>query len=329
MGRPREEIDKKNEIGQVIELYSKEQVVWKKERLLAIKLLVEGGKSYMDVASIIGRTESIVRVWTRAFRAGGIEQLLIRGNGGGRKGMLSAEVKEAMIEKLRQGSFRTAKQFKGWLRDEHGVEMSEKGVYYHLGKLGGRLKVARPSHLKKSQAKEQEFRETLAEKLEELNLPKDQQVSLWVYDEYEWSEDRQERSDVAQRVSEANQMRYRLHPLMRKMWSLIGTRVVAPVHRRFKWGYLFGAIEVSEGQIQDTPLPDNIRVLTLPAYSPELNPMEKYWDVIKDSICTRCWDNMEELETKIEEVIKQWWNKADGFGSLFTNSYLRSELNVT
>ena len=43
MGRPREEIDKKNEIGQVIELYSKEQVVWKKERLLAIKLLVEGG----------------------------------------------------------------------------------------------------------------------------------------------------------------------------------------------------------------------------------------------------------------------------------------------
>ena len=130
-------------------------------------------------------------------------------------------------------------------------------------------------------------------------------------------------------MSEANQMRYGLHPLMRKMWSLIGTRVVAPVHRRFKWGYLFGAIEVSEGQIQDTPLPDNIRVLTLPAYSPELNPMEKYWDVIKDSICTRCWDNMEELETKIEEVIKQWWNKTDGFGSLFTNSYLRSELNVT
>ena len=148
------------------------------------------------------------------------------------------------------------------------------------------------------------------------------------------------------------------------------------MHRRFKWGYLFGAIEVSEGQagseflftdgiakdfdrafleqisksdpdkihviigagagfhhkegqIQDTLLPDNIRVLTLPAYSPELNPMEKYWDVIKDSICTRYWDNMEELETKIEEVIKQWWNKADGFGSLFTNSYLRSELNVT
>ena len=323
MGRPREEIDKKNEIGQVIELYSKEQVVWKKERLLAIKLLVGGGKSYMDVASIIGRTESIVRVWTRAFRAGGIEQLLIRGNGGGRKGMLSAEVKEAMIEKLRQGSFRTAKQFKGWLRDEHGVEMSEKGVYYNLGKLGGRLKVARPSHLKKDEAKEKKFRETLAEKLVELDLPKDKEVSLWVYDEYEWSEDRQERSDVAQRVSEANQMRYGLHPLLRKMWSLIGVRVVAPVHRRFKWGYLFGAIEVSdrqagseflftdvlakdfdrtfleqisksnpdkvhvvigdgagfhhkEGQLNESSLPENIKILTLPAYSPELNPMEKY-----------------------------------------------------
>ena len=28
------------------------------------------------------------------------------------------------------------------------------------------------------------------------------------------------------------------------MWSLVGTRVVAPVNRRFKWGYLLGAIEV-------------------------------------------------------------------------------------
>lgn len=35
----------------------------------------------------------------------------------------------------------------------------------------------------------------------------------------------------------------------KKMWSLLGTRVVTPVYRRFKWGYLFAALEVEEDRI--------------------------------------------------------------------------------
>lgn len=355
MARTRGKLDHKNEAQEVVNRYRTEKVVWKKERLLTIKLLLETDQSYKQVADIVGRARSIVQVWAKAFQDGGLEGLLVRGTTrSGRKSRLTKAAQEEMVEKLKQGSFRTAKQFQGWLKDEHNVELSEKGIYYHLGKLGGRLKVPRPSHLKKDEHKEHEFRETLAEKLIELNLPKDKEVSLWVYDE----------------------MRYGLHPLLRKMWSLIGTRVVAPVHRRFKWGYLFGAIEVSEGQAgseflftdglakdfdhaflsqisesapdrihvvigdgagfhhkegqeeEGNALPANVRVLTLPAYSPELNPMEKYWDVIKDSICTKCWDSMEELETKIESVLQEWWQKSDGFGSLFTHSYLRSELNA-
>ena len=33
--------------------------------------------------------------------------------------------------------------------------------------------------------------------------------------------------------------------------------------------------------------PANVRVITRPPYSPELNPIEKLWDVIKDRICNR------------------------------------------
>ena len=144
--------------------------------------------------------------------------------------------------------------------------------------------------------------------MKELDLPKDRPIKLWVYDE----------------------MRYGLHPLLRKMWSLVGHRMVAPVNRRFEWGYLFGAIEVEgggseflytdgvlkefdreflnqisrndlkcehvvigdgagfhhrEGQDGEECLPANIHVLTLPPYSPELNPIEKLWDIVKDKIC--------------------------------------------
>ena len=158
------------------------------------------------------------------------------------------------------------------------------------------------------------------------------------------------------------------------MWSLAGKRVVAPVHRRFKWGYVFGAIEVGgtgsefmytdglskmmdagfieqvaksdpekmhviigdgaafhnkEGQTSTEELPANVRILTLPAYSPELNPIEKLWDIVKDVICTVAWADLGALEEKLTEVLREWWERPDGFASLFTSSYLVSELNAT
>ena len=350
MARPRGKLDYKNEADEVAKRFKSEKTVWRKERLQSIKLLLETALSYAEVADLVGRHPSRVKEWAKQFRLGGIDQLLVRGNGGGRKPKMNAKVQAEFVEKLRVGAFRTAKQFSHWLREEHQVELAEGSLYYQLGKLKGRLKVPRPSHLKKDPEKVEIFRNSVAEQMEALKIPKDKEVVLWVYDE----------------------MRYGLHPLLRKMWSLIGTRVIAPVNRRFKWGYVFGAISVEGGHSEfiyadglskemdalfinqiskSTPdkvhvvigdgagfhhkqnsdgelaLPENIHILTLPPYSPELNPIEKLWDVIKDDICNVCWDNMEALEAKLTSSLKAMWNKVDGFSSFFTNSYLRSELN--
>lgn len=323
-----------------------------KERLLTIKLLLETDNSYEEVASIVGKHPSRVKVWAKQFKEGGLEQLLTRGNGGGRKPKMPKEASEALTEKLREGAFRTAGQVEAWLLQEHGIQYAKGSIYYVLGKHGGRLKVPRPCHQKKDPVKEAEFRATLADKLADLKLPKDRELSLWVYDE----------------------MRYGLHPLLRKMWSLAGTRVVAPVNRRFKWGYLFGAIEVGgngseflytdclgkeadaqfikqvaesapgkihviigdgagfhhkEHQEHGSALPENVRILTLPPYSPELNPIEKLWDIVKDGICNVNWSSLSELEDRLTERLRDWWERRDGFASLFTGSYLRSELNAT
>lgn len=352
MARKRRRLDVKNESAEVLLLFKKEKLLWRKERLQTIKLLLETEKSYDEVAQIVGRHPSRVRKWADEFRAGGIDQLLTRGNGGGRKSLMPREVQDALTEKLRGGTFRTAGQIEQWLKDEHQLEYGKGSIYYMLGKLGGRLKVPRPSHEKKDPLKEVEFRTTLAEQLCELDLPKDKEMKLWVYDE----------------------MRYGLHPLLRKMWSLLGTRVIAPVNRRFKWGYVFGAIEVAgsgseflytdglgkemdalfvnqiassdpekihviigdgagfhhkEGQDHGESLAQNVRILTLPPYSPELNPIEKLWDIVKDTICTVNWDSLEQLEERLTKILRSWWERADGFGSLFTNSYLRTELNAT
>ena len=352
MARKRGRLDFKNEAKEVGELFKKESLTWKKERLQTIKLLLETEYSYRQVADLVGRHPSRVKLWAKEFRQGGIAQLLTRDHGGGRKSKLTKLAAQELTEKLRAGSFRTAKQAAHWLKEEHGLTYRGGAIYYVLGKLGGRLKVPRPCHQKKDEEKCELFQTSLAEQLVDLDLPKDKEISLWVYDE----------------------MRYGLHPLLRKMWSLIGTRVVAPVNRRFKWGYVFGAIEVDgngseflyadglskemdalfieqvaksapdkthviigdgagfhhkEGQDHDEAFPKNVRILTLPPYSPELNPIEKLWDIVKDTICTVNWPDLESLEQRMTLTLRDWWDRPDGFGSLFTSSYLRTELNAT
>jgi transposase len=74
-------------------------------------------------------------------------------------------------------------------------------------------------------------------------------------------------------------------------------------------------------------LPANLKIITLPAYSPELNPVEKFWNIVKDTICSKAWPTLEALEEKITVTLRKYWEDTSRVMSLFLNSYLRSELN--
>ncbi len=51
-------------------------------------------------------------------------------------------------------------------------------------------------------------------------------------------------------------------------------------------------------------VPDNIRLLHLPPYSPELNPMERVWDYLRQNkLCATVWDSYDEI---IEACAKAW-----------------------
>ena len=52
-------------------------------------------------------------------------------------------------------------------------------------------------------------------------------------------------------------------------------------------------------------VPDNITLLPLPPYSPELNPMENVWEYLRaNKLCNRVWDNYE----AIIDACKQAWS---------------------
>jgi hypothetical protein len=55
-------------------------------------------------------------------------------------------------------------------------------------------------------------------------------------------------------------------------------------------------------------LPANLKSITLPAHSPELNPVEKFWDIVKDSICNTAWPTLEAFQEKITVTLRNIGN---------------------
>ena len=52
-------------------------------------------------------------------------------------------------------------------------------------------------------------------------------------------------------------------------------------------------------------IPNNIRTIILPPYSPELNPTEKLWQYIKDhTIKNRIYKTLQELEKAVCKFVK-------------------------
>jgi hypothetical protein len=60
----------------------------------------------------------------------------------------------------------------------------------------------------------------------------------------------------------------------------------------------------------DAHLPDNVRIITLPAYSPELNPIEGLWDQVKDGLCNKVFATLAELEIVLRDELQRFWRDA-------------------
>jgi transposase len=350
MARTRGKLDQKEEAAEVLRLLEKEPPGWRKERLLALKHGMERKLSTQEIADAIGRGKATIYLWFKTFRERGLSAVLSKESGKGFAPALDDEQMEVFAQELAKGQWRTGHEAYAWLQKTYGVSFHPQRIYVYLKKLKGRLKVPRPSHAKQDAEKVEHFKRDLTQKLMNFNLDRRKPLRLWIYDE----------------------MRYGLAPVTRRMWGLRGVPLVAPVHHRYQWGYLYGAIQVGgggseflfsptvskevdaiflhqiaardpganhviigdgagfhhhAGKDHGGKLAENIHLITLPPYSPELNPVESLWDQFKDKICNQVFASLEELEAKLEEQIQLYWKEPKRLFNLVGHGYLSSKLN--
>jgi transposase len=203
--------------------------VRQRQRLQAVLLATTGQHGYRDIAQIVGCATSTFALWLNQYLAGGIEGLLRRESPPGVTSPIGQpKVQKQFEEGLKAGRWRTAAQVAAWLQEEHGIRRAAKSIYRWLGKAGGALRVPRPCHIQQDPLAAAAFRAELEQRLEKLALPKDKPVRIWVADE----------------------SRFGLHTQSRRCWGLRGQRVVIPQQQRYEWEYVYGALEVVQGQAQ-------------------------------------------------------------------------------
>ena len=267
----------------------------RRERLLAVRLGLAGELGLAQIANAVGRSRATIQTWFDTYRQGGVDALLYdaRNDNPGRPSELSGLALVELQKDLENGRWRSVPQVQRWLAQTHGIQLALSSLYDRLGKVGARLRVPRKSHCKKDPAASVEFRTELASKLMALALPASRPVRLWVLDE----------------------MRYGLHGFTRRVWGLPNFRPVVPTQQKYQWGFVYGAgFHLRDG---DAHLPDNVRIITLPAYSPELNPIEGLWDQVKDGLCNKVFDTLAELEVVLRDKLQRFWRDARRVHSLF------------
>jgi hypothetical protein len=72
-------------------------------------------------------------------------------------------------------------------------------------------------------------------------------------------------------------------------------------------------------------LPANGRVIAFPPYSPELNPVEKLWDQVKDRICNQPFGSLRALEPVMTDFLWAFWEDARRVASLVGQGWLPTQ----
>ena len=78
----------------------------------------------------------------------------------------------------------------------------------------------------------------------------------------------------------------------------------------------------------DARLPERVRLVDLPPYSPELNPCEQFWDLLKDDVCNKVYKSVAALRRAMKATLRRFWDDATSVVRLIGREWLKVQLNA-
>lgn len=354
MARPRAKLDRLEQAEEVaLRLKSESRGIYR-ERLMAVSHGLKGELGLQAIADLLGRSRATIQTWFDWYRREGVERLCGRSETKtGPKSRLHEQARQELQKKLAKGSFRRGADAQEWLRKRFGIEAKAVTVRAWMGKLGARLKVVRPRHPNSSEAKKAEFREQLARKLlgalnEKGSDFRNRPLRIWAADEARFGlQPCHRRAWVSQgvRATKDSSIRYDWQYLRaalqiggggseylysNKADGEVSVCFLEQISRRDPYAihaviWDGASFHPREG---DPRIPGNVVLLRQPPYRPELNPVERLWDMLRDGLCNRSWNSLEHLLEQAPRWLKEFWSDPRRICSLIGEGWMLHQVNV-
>ena len=315
-------------VRQIETAWGEPQPDWARQRLLVVRLIAQPELTVAQIMRAAGVCRQTVFTYRDRVVAGGVTGLLQRRWGGARVPAVRGAVAAEFVERLEAGQFRQARDAQAWIKKRTRRSLSESGVRKVLRRLGGKLKVPRKSHKKKDPAKAMAFKVELPARLTAITgLAPTQPVRIWVLDELRYG-----LLPVIRRVWARRGVRVHAPYATKYQWGylhealevdgenrvelLFTPAIDRDIHAVFLRQIADADPAAQHVVIQDQAgfhlpqgdarLPANLRLLPLPPYCPELNPVERFGGLLKARLANRLYPSLRRLEDHLLAASREW-----------------------
>jgi transposase len=320
---------------------------WAVKRLQVIRLVMEHEKSAEEIADVAGISRKSVFNYMGLYVEGGIEGLLRRKWKGGPKKKMKEGVEEKLREKVTKGEFIRAVEAQAWMAKQ-GCKLKMTAVYYWLKKVDGVLKMPRKTHVKKDAAKVEDFKKTLMKRLLEMTRGSSK-IRLWAADEhrfgllpvirrcwgkrgvkvtapyqtkYDW-----DYAYEALELDGENKIEVAFMPTVCKENSLLFLKQISETDKDALHIVIWDGAGFHNMK-DEKEMPKNLKLISLPPYSPELNPVEELGDIYKDNLANKIYPSIEIMREKLTEVLRPFWENPKRVKQLVGNHFLALKANT-
>ena len=317
------------------ELYSKlhkERRAAVKRRIHMLVLIKEGKRGTRKaVAKYLAVHRNTIGDWLSKYESDGLTALLEIKSPGAPSGQrsLPKNVLVALNERLEDTTgFGSYIELQTWLRETHDVSIryNHRIVRYQLQ---AKPKIPRRSHEKKNDAEEAAFREEFPDKLkalidQQVHLTEIQNIRFLTQDESRLGlMPTTRRRITAKGVKPIQKVQFQfenyylygaVEPLTGESFFLelpwlngvCFQLFLNELSTFYTDDFMIMLIDnASAHKAKELVMPDNIALLPLPPYCPELNPIERLWQYIKSKIDFALHKTLEALKQNVADILKQ------------------------
>lgn len=322
-----------------------------RERLIALKMGFDESNSLTIISEATGRGRATIQRWFDLYRREGLEALITSRYSGGVPTVLHAEIESYLKQGLETGRWNTAVQAQQQLEERFKRSFNYTTVIYWLKKCAGVMRVPRPVHEKRNPQRAEAFKEhEFARQLRALSLPKGKRVRIWFADEsrygllpvmrrcwtlkgkrphkpyqtrYEWSY-----CYGALDVVEGKTV-FVQTPTVNLNWTEAFLKQIKKLHPEEEHIVVWDGAGFHPQDSNHEQVPAGVHIIMLPPYSPELNPIEKLWDIIQDSTSNKLWPSIRRLDQVVALLLKDWWEDSEKVLRLVGGGWQHTQANIS